>query len=379
MVNVPGTRPRHPLLPWLLLGALVVVIGSSVALAQETRLGGKVRAGGQVTIAADETVPGNLYVSGGQIRVEGVIEGDLVVAGLQVTLPGEVQGDVVAGTGNLDISGDVGGSIRAGAGQVTLGGSVEGDLAVGTGQVTVTTSGRVGEDFIFGSGQATMDGEVAGDVLGSTGNYVRRGTVGGTEDVTIARDREPTAADQVLGALGRFVAVLAIGALFLWLWPRPVDGTAWTLRRRPWGSLGVGLLGIVGFVVAVLVVILAVVLIALLLGLLQLGDLLGVTIFGGGTALTVLVFLFFLAVFFVVHAAVGMFLGRLVAGAGPYARWVALFVGVLVVVALTSIPVVGGWFGVAIVVFGLGALILEFWSRRRAPATTPAAPPPAPA
>lgn len=356
----------------LLAGALVALVGSSVALAQETRLGGKIRAGGQVVVSADEVVPGNLYASAGQVRIEGTVEGDLIATAGQVTVHGEVGGDVLAGSGNVDISGRVGGDVRAGAGQVTVGGSVGGDLAVGAGQVTITSSGRVDEDFIFGAGQATLDGEVAGDVLGSTGDYVRRGTVGGTEDVTIARDREPTVADRLLGALRRFIAVLAVGALLLWLAPRLVDGAAGTLRRRPWGSLGVGVLGIVGFVVLVLAVILAVVLLAIGLGLIRVGDLVGVTVFGGGTVLTALAFLFFVTVFFIAHASVGMSLGRLAISRGPAARWLALTLGVLIVVAVSSLPVVGGWFGVVTAVFGLGALILEYWPRRR-PATVPAA------
>jgi hypothetical protein len=54
-------------------------------------------------------------------------------------------------------------------------------------------------------------------------------------------------------------------------------------------------------------------------------------------------------------------------------RWLALILGVLIVVLLGAIPVVGGWLGLIIALFGLGALILEFRPRRRrAPAPAPA-------
>jgi hypothetical protein len=45
-------------------------------------------------------------------------------------------------------------------------------------------------------------------------------------------------------------------------------------------------------------------------------------------------------------------------------RWASLIVGLVVVVALTSLPVVGGWLALAVVVFGLGALILALRPRR---------------
>jgi hypothetical protein len=162
-----------------------------------------------------------------------------------------------------------------------------------------------------------------------------------------------------------------VGALFLLLLPRVIEGSAATLRRRPWASLGVGILGMVGFLVACIAILFVMVLLAVGLGLIQLDSLVGMTLFGGGTVLTILAFAFVLAVGFLAHAIVGLALGRLVAGAGAERRWLALFLGVLVVAVLISIPVVGGWFGVVIAVFGLGALILEFWPWRRPAESVP--------
>jgi cytoskeletal protein CcmA (bactofilin family) len=373
-VDVAGKRTRRGRLVWVVLGGLAVILGSSAAFAQEqeSRLGGKLRSGGEVVVPPDETVSGDLYASGGQVRIDGTVEGDLIAAGGQVQVSGEVGGDMLVGSGNVDISGQVGGDARLGAGQVTVSGSIGEDLVAGSGQATITGSGQVGEDFIFGTGQTSIDGEVVGNVLGSTGSYSRAGTVGGTEDVTIAREKERTVGDRILDAVQRFIAILVIGALLLWLAPRFIEGAADTLRRRPWASLGVGLLGCVGFLVLCILIFLAMILLAIGLGLIRLDDLVGVTIFGGTTALTGVVFVFFLAIAFVAQAVVGLTIGRVMIGISPVRRWLALVLGVLVVVVLSSIPVVGGWLGAIIALFGLGALILEYWPwRRRAPAPAP--------
>jgi cytoskeletal protein CcmA (bactofilin family) len=362
--DMASTRRRTA---WVLLAGIVGVLGSSVSLAQETELGGKIRSGGEVVVAADETVDGDLYATGGQVRIDGTVDGDLIAAAGQVQVSGEVTGDVLVGSGNVDISGQVGGDARLGTGQATISGSIAEDLLAGSGQLTITSSGQVGEDFIFGTGRTTLDGRVEGDVLGSTGAYTRRGTIGGTEDVTIGREREPTVGDRLLDAVQRFVAILAIGALLLWLLPRVIAGTAETLRRRPWASLGVGALGMVGFVVLCAAILLVCVLIAIGLGFIGLDDLVGITIFGSATTITVLVFLFFIAVAFAAQAVVGLFLGRLGTAAGQARRWTALVIGVLLVAILISLPVVGGWLGLIIALFGLGALILEFWPWRRTP------------
>jgi len=178
---------------------------------------------------------------------------------------------------------------------------------------------------------------------------------------------ERTFGDRVLYALQRFVAILLIGALLLWLVPRAVDGAATTLRRRPWASLGVGLLGAVGFVVLIVVIFLVMILLSIAFGLLQLETLLGVTVFGSLTGVTVVTFLFWLLAFFGAQAVVGMLLGRLAVGTERSRRWIALVLGVLIVVVLFSIPIAGIVLGILIATFGLGALILEFWPWRRAP------------
>jgi hypothetical protein len=83
--------------------------------AQETELGGKLRSGDQVVVPAGETIEGDLYASGGLVRVEGRVEGDLLAAaGQQVA--GQVTGDVMAAGGSIDVSGRVGGDVRAAGG-----------------------------------------------------------------------------------------------------------------------------------------------------------------------------------------------------------------------------------------------------------------------
>lgn len=368
---------RSRTLAWLLLATLAVVVGSSVAVAgqEESRLGGKLRSGNSIVIPADESISGDLYVTGGQIRIDGTVEGDVAAAGGQVQVTGDVGGDLMIGSGTADVSGTVDGDTRIGAGQITVTGSIGEDLAVGAGQVTLASSGTVGEDFVFGSGQTTLDGTVEGDVSGSTGNYRRTGTIGGVEDVRVVRDREPTAGDRILDAAQRFVAILAIAALLLWLFRRSIEGPAATLRRRPWASLGVGLLGMVGFIVLVVVAFVLMILLAIGLGFIRMDDLVGMTVFTTLTAVHGATYLFFLLVGFVAHAVVGLVLGGLVASRSADRGWssLGLILGVLAVVVLTAIPVVGGWFGFVIAAFGLGAIILEFWPwRRREAATTPA-------
>jgi hypothetical protein len=350
------------------LVALFLVTGASVAAAQDTQLGGKIQAGGQITIAADETVDGDLYASGGRVLIEGTVDGDLIVGAGQVTISGQVSGDVMASAGTVDISGEVTGDARVASGQATVSGSIGEDLFIASGQTTISESAEVGEDLVFGSGRMVMNGTVGGDVLGATGDYDRQGTVNGTENVTVREVEEPSPTDRIIDAVQRLISLLLVAALFLWLAPRYIDEPTMMLRQRPLASLGLGVAGVIGFGVLIFLVILVAVLIAIGVGLVGLTDLVGAIIFAALVAVAVLVFVFFLIVVFGAPAWVGMALVSIALPLDSTARrWTALIIGLVVVVALTSIPVVGGWIGLVVILFGIGAAILAFRPRRATP------------
>jgi hypothetical protein len=207
-------------------------------------------------------------------------------------------------------------------------------------------------------------------VLGSTGNYTRGGSVTGTERVNIQQPEaapEPTLADRAVDVLRRYVSVLVIGVLLLWLLPRVLRGAAEVARGRALLSLGVGILGFIAVIVVVVLVVLVTVLVAIVLGLLGLGSLTGVTVVGGLLVAAVIVFLFVLAGVFAAPATVGLALGRLLlrTGGRSFGSWLgALALGVLVVVLVESIPVAGGFLEALVVLLGLGALLLTARARR---------------
>ena len=86
--------------------ALIVVLAASLVLGKGQLLGGKLRTGDTVTVPADETWDGDLYLLGGRVSVAGSVDGDLTVLGGQVDVGGSVTGDVLAAGGNVSIAGD---------------------------------------------------------------------------------------------------------------------------------------------------------------------------------------------------------------------------------------------------------------------------------
>ncbi|MFL5646163.1 MAG: polymer-forming cytoskeletal protein [Chloroflexota bacterium] len=351
--------------------ALLVTL-TGVAVAQGV-IGEKFRSGDTVTIGAGETVSNDVYAFAGTVRVDGTIDGDLIASGGQIDVAGTVTGDVLAAGGSVTITGTVNGDARVAGGTLSVGGNVKEDLLAAGGQLTVTSAGTVGEDVIAATGQLTIDGAVTGDVLARTGTYAKAGTIGGSEDVTITpRDQAPqpgatpTATQQVIDGVRHFLVVVLVGALLIWFAPRPYAAMKTALRERPLPAVGWGVVAIIGFIVFLILMLVAVILLAVVFGLLGFGDLVGIDLLGGTVAILGASLLFSIAAGYLADALVGVTLASLVMRGENASRWrelAVLAVGAAVVVLLSSLPVIGPWVKLVVILLGLGAVLIA-WRRR---------------
>jgi hypothetical protein len=364
---------------------LLMLLATTMVLAQEELLGGKLRTGDTITVPADETVDGDLYLLAGTVTMDGTVDGDLMALGGQVQVNGNVTGDVLAAGGTVTIAGTVDGDVRTAGGQVTLSGAVGEDALAAGGQTTISSGGTVGGDLIVSGGQVTVAAAVTGSIEASAGTYSRTGPApGGTEHVVESprgEDGEAAgdeATEIILDALRHFVVLVIFGALILWLLPRALPAAERVLRSRPAASLGYGLLACLGYIVFLIAALALMILLGILFGLLRIGSLVGIEIIAGLLSMFTVSFAFVLAVAYVADLVVGLTLARMVAPAGSGSRWrelALLAAGAAVVVILTSLPVVGGLFKLAVVLFGLGALALAAWRAWRPARPTPPPPP----
>lgn len=142
-----------------------------------------------VSIAADEVIPDDLYVSGERVVVDGTIQGDLIAAGSEVIINGSIEGDVIAAGKTVSINGSIADDARVAAYAVTIGSeaqigddlisagySVEirtgsqitGSMAVGAMQALV--EGKIGENLYAGVNGLTLNGSIDGDVRAEVGS-----------------------------------------------------------------------------------------------------------------------------------------------------------------------------------------------------------------
>jgi cytoskeletal protein CcmA (bactofilin family) len=151
-------------------------------------------------IFIDGTVEGDLVAAGGYVEVNGVVTGDALVAGASIVINGVVQDDVRAAGAAVDIFGTVGGDLLAAAGgnqgfmfpfntsgrsitpglRIAEGATIGQDALLGAGSATV--DGAIGRHLYVGAGELNLNGEVMGDawLYANTLNVSDAATVEGT-------------------------------------------------------------------------------------------------------------------------------------------------------------------------------------------------------
>ena len=217
----------------------------------------------------------------------------------------------------------------------------------------------------------TLDGNVAGGIAGSATDYLRHGTVSGTEDVTLGdRTDQPAAgrtASLALDALRQYVVVVLFGLVLLRFAPALVRLSAERVRTQPLVASGAGVIGILGAVGVVIVLIVTMVFVTMVFGRLDFAGLVAMDVVG--TFLAAFGVVFGLVVFsaFIADAIVGLALGRLVsvADTGPWGDVIRLLIGSALVVVVTSFPEIGAVVKLLVILVALGAAGSVIWQRWR--------------
>jgi len=360
----------------ILLAAVLLTFSISAPV-----LAADLRSGDTMTVASGEVVNEDLYVAGSTITIDGTVNGDLWAIGNTITVNGEVTGSIVAAGQTVNINGNVDHAARLAGDSVNISGNVRGDLLVFSSQTNIASKAKIGGDLIFGSGNVRVDGLVEGDIKGG-GNQVAisNGVVGDielqAENLTVASTAdiggnltytseneadiqsgakiggktthnlpEVKKAGPFSGIGGKvlvFLMALVTGLIIILVAPGRSASIADSIRAKPWASLGWGAVILFATPVAAIIACF--------------------TVIGIPVALIALV-LYAIAIY-ISQVFVGLFIGRWIIGRFREVESRAIMIGALasglfIIAILRLIPFLGFWVGLAVALFGLGAVIVS--------------------
>jgi cytoskeletal protein CcmA (bactofilin family) len=344
-------------------------------------LAADLRSGDTITIASGEVVDDDLYVAGSNIIIDGTVNGDLWAFGSTITVNGEVKGSIVAAGQTVNINGDVGHAARLAGETINISGNVSGDLIVFSSEANISSKAKIGGDFIFFAGNVSVYGPVERDVKGganevtiadgvggdvelkvenltmtSTANVqgnltytseneadIQSGAkVGGKTTHNVPEVKKPAPFSGIGGKLVGFLMALVTGLIIILIAPGRSVSVAESIRTKPWISLGWGAVILFATPIAAIVVCLTV--IGIPVGLIALA-------------------LYAIAIY-ISQVFVGLFIGRWIIGRFREVESRAIMVGALatglvILTLLGLIPYLGFWIGLAVALFGLGAMLVS--------------------
>jgi cytoskeletal protein CcmA (bactofilin family) len=340
------------------------------------------RKGQTVEVGESEKITGDLYVSGERVKIEGTVDGDVIAAGKDLEIDGHVTGDVITAGQSLRIRGQVDGNVRSAGNNVTITGTVGKNVTWFGETVSVDAPGKVGGSITMFGSTLRLDGRLERDILFfadevSVNSYVGGGIRGKGRMLMISSGAQvggpirfegekpaEVSSQAKLASPVEFIQAqpkhnYRTGGYYVWqvIWAASFvlfglvlfalmpkfSGDAVAAAEQYGASAGLGVLVIFGVPIAAVIACITVV-----------GLFLGIST----------LFLWYASLYYaqvIVGALVGQWL------LGRTQEWWPLIgrmtMGLLLVRLCTTIPEVGGWIKLGVIIWGIGALSLALFRR----------------
>ncbi len=306
--------------------------------------GDLVAAGGEAAVRA--TVGDDLYVAGGDVTVDALVNGNARIAGARVRIVPEsrIEGGAAIAGRRVNVDGHFGRYLTVAGSEVTLGGDIGGDVRVYAGELSVRPGTRIAGRLTYRVDEAV---ELPADLVVEGGIAAQESDSQPREERNRWRDAGQTGSRAGWLWLG---GLLAVGLLLAFSLAPFSRRTSQALTARPWFAMLVGFLALV--CMPALIVALFVTLI--------------------GIPLALILLLAYLAMLIGAYVIGALFLGDRaleVASPGnpltPGRRLGALFLVLIALALVSGVPVVGDLARFAVLLLGLGGILLVAWGGAR--------------
>jgi len=301
---------------------------------------GNVRFGKNVKMLANETIAGGLVAAGANVEILGNVGGGLKACGANVVTSGDVKGELMACGANVILAGKYHNKVRAAASNLTLSGTFDGDVNVAAARITVAPTALIKGNLIYASADLNLQkgSRVMGEVV--------------QRQVMVKKERIEKWGRQGIKALipiGIFfwlisiVALIIVGLLIYYLFPKKTNAVISTISQSPWKNLWFGFIFLVVVPIAIIVSFITVV----------------------GIPTGIIAGIFYGIAIYISSIYMGVWIGRKILGYIKKSMATAFFwplvVGTIIIGLLTLIPIIGCLLRLLILLLTLGAMWLVMW------------------
>jgi cytoskeletal protein CcmA (bactofilin family) len=388
------------------LAVMLAGFCAALLLQPASAVASETRKGQSVGVSSDETIQGDIFLFGDRVKIDGTVEGDVYLFGHDASVSGHVKGDVIAFAQLLQVNGQVDGNIRAFTNTLTIRGTVAKNVLTFDDVLNVESEGKIGGSLTIFVENLNLEGGLGRDLMVFGKHVNLSGKVGGSikmkgdllsinstaqvgGPISVEGHQEPEVSPQAKLASpvdyhkmepkpkymeGHYyvwrviwtAAFVLFGVVLFLLMPKFTEETI-TAAEFYGGSIGLGVLIFFGVPLAAIIACITVV----------------------GIPLGVLAVSFWFLMLFCAEIVVGTVVGKWILGrahdtSGLIGRMALGFVLVRIVyTVLEQVHVIGLLTGLAIWMWGMGAISLAIYRRLQptiagGPVPGPYMPPPMP-
>ncbi|MBI5052189.1 MAG: polymer-forming cytoskeletal protein [Chloroflexi bacterium] len=350
------------------------VNGSVILAAQSATINGKINgtiygAATSLVLGANASVKRNLIYAAASIKTEkgSTVGRDAMLASYQLLHNGEIGRDVKAAAGAVELNGKVGRDVQVDVGEPSPGFGQTAPFAFIPGMPPLVDPGlRISpEAKIGGKLTYTSAAEQTQTIQSKPESGVVYQTPMPDEDEVRRSPRTTNVSldfgTWVLGRVREFITLLMIGLLALWKLPILMKDLTEMAEDEMLSSAGWGVVTWLGGFIGTALIAILLVLIGGLTWVITLGELSGTVFSLGFSVLGAAFAVFWFLVSYGSKVVVAYFGGKWITGKlSPTLQnnYALMSIGVVVYVALASIPLFGWLVGVAATIIGLGAMWL---------------------
>jgi cytoskeletal protein CcmA (bactofilin family) len=291
--------------------------------------------GKNVLLGTDEVQSERLVAAGANVEILGDVTGRLRAFGAHVVLAGNLQGEAIFGGADAELSGRFHKKVKGGAANLILSGTFEDSVEVAAAKITITPTARIKGDLIYRA--AVLEQQKGSQIMGKV--IPKRGI----DKEWIQKGKKVLFWLWVLYWVLSIPALIILGALLNYFFPRQTNAIVAAVSESPWKNLGVGLVILVVVPVGVIIALITLV----------------------GIPVGIIVALLYGIALYVSRIYVAVWIGRKVLGyfkkslASAFS-W-PLVAGTIITTLLIFIPIIGWLFRFFFALLGLGAMWLEMW------------------
>jgi cytoskeletal protein CcmA (bactofilin family) len=150
---------RGSALALVLAGFCAAVAGPAPASATEFRNGPSVEVG------EDETIKGDVYLTGERVRIDGTVDGDVIIFCKSLEINGHVTGDVITFSQSARIGGTVDGNVRGANNNMIIAGTIGKNVMTFEETFTIDPTAKIGGSLTNFAQSLGMEGNVGRDAL----------------------------------------------------------------------------------------------------------------------------------------------------------------------------------------------------------------------